>query len=83
MNFQEKLTKYNYIKFIHTPKDVHSTYVEGKPYKIESYVIASHGNHAFMVADEIGHKYRIYCEGEKRRFIFVTDKYALKYGAKK
>lgn len=73
MNDEPKMRKYNYIKFIRTPKNVHSTYIEGKPYKIESY-----NNNSFMVADEHGHKYRIYSYEDKKRFIFVTDKYAEK-----
>ena len=74
MTIQEKMHKYNYIKFISTPKNVHSSYIEGKPYKIESYSTES-----FMVADETGHEYRIYGYKEKKRFIFVTDKYAEKH----
>jgi len=75
MTFKEKLEKYNYIKFIKDGKEVCSEYITGKCYKFW----ISDDNNKIWVKDERNDKYLFWRESEKKRLIFVTDKYAEKY----
>ncbi len=72
MTFEEKLEKYNYVKFINEGEGVCSVYIKGKCYK---YRYESKG---IWIKDEINGNYRFSANADKKRFIFVTDKYAEK-----